>query len=320
MSFLVRLRPTGPWRIGPPGGSRDQVDLTYHSDALYSAVTSAMCYMGSMHEWLAATAANPAGSEVRFSSCFPFAGKTDLVVPPRTLWPPPSSAKIRWKGARFVPVSVVQSLLAGEAMNDEAWSVDGPSECLVPSGRNGPFRIGVRNAAGVDRVTGCVVPHSTACIEFSSGAGLWCMVDADARWNEPIKAAFRWLADSGFGGERSRGWGRSAAPEFSETTGLLAGGGESDSYWLLSLFTPDASDEINWDRGNYSVVTRGGWVDSPASAGEAKKMIRVLEEGSVLSASRVPAGSAPDVAPDGFAHPVYRAGFAYAIPLPAVAA
>jgi CRISPR Csm4 C-terminal domain len=49
-------------------------------------------------------------------------------------------------------------------------------------------------------------------------------------------------------------------------------------------------------------------------------MIRVLEEGSVLSASRVPAGSAPDVAPDGFAHPVYRAGFAYAIPLPAVAA
>ena len=31
-----------------------------------------------------------------------------------------------------------------------------------------------------------------------------------------MKAAFRLLADSGFGGERSRGWGRSEPPEFVE--------------------------------------------------------------------------------------------------------
>jgi CRISPR type III-A-associated RAMP protein Csm4 len=133
-----------------------------------------------------------------------------------------------------------------------------------------------------------------------------------------VKAAFRWLADSGFGGERSRGWGRAATPEFSELNGLLAGAGESSDYWLLSLFTPDVSDEINWDRGNYSVVTRGGWVDSPASTREAKKLVRVVEEGSVLSASKALVGSAPDVAPVGFPHPVYRAGFAYAIPLQGV--
>ena len=29
-------------------------------------------------------------------------------------------------------------------------------------------------------------------------------------------------------------------------------------------------------------------------------------------------GAAPDVAPEGFAHPVFRAGFALAIPLPEV--
>jgi len=29
-----------------------------------------------------------------------------------------------------------------------------------------------------------------------------------------------------------------------------------------------------------------------------------------------PRGSAPDVAPDGFPHPVYRAGCAVAIPIP----
>jgi len=33
-----------------------------------------------------------------------------------------------------------------------------------------------------------------------------------SRWRDPVKAAFRLLADSGFGGERSRGWGRSEAP------------------------------------------------------------------------------------------------------------
>ncbi len=36
-----------------------------------------------------------------------------------------------------------------------------------------------------------------------------------------MKAAFRLLADSGFGGERSRGWGRSETPEFVE--GMLPG-------------------------------------------------------------------------------------------------
>ena len=33
-----------------------------------------------------------------------------------------------------------------------------------------------------------------------------------------MKAAFRLLADTGFGGERSRGWGRSETPEFIEGT------------------------------------------------------------------------------------------------------
>jgi hypothetical protein len=35
----------------------------------------------------------------------------------------------------------------------------------------------------------------------------------------------------------------------------------------------------------------------------------------VLYAAAPPRGSAPDVAPDGFPHPVFRAGFALAIPL-----
>jgi hypothetical protein len=38
----------------------------------------------------------------------------------------------------------------------------------------------------------------------------------------------------------------------------------------------------------------------------------------VLVAASDPRGAAPDVAPDGFAHPVFRSGFALSIPLPEV--
>ena len=89
-------------------------------------------------------------------------------------------------------------------------------------------------------------------------------------------------------------------------------------HWLLSLFTPAPADAVDWRRGNYTVLARGGRVDSPAGSGELKKQIQMVAEGSVLYAEARPRGSAADVAPDGFAHPVFRAGFALAIPLPEV--
>jgi CRISPR/Cas system CSM-associated protein Csm4 (group 5 of RAMP superfamily) len=66
------------------------------------------------------------------------------------------------------------------------------------------------------------------------------------------------------------------------------------------------------------VLARGGRVDSPAGSGELKKQIQMVAEGSVVYAPSGPSGSAADVAPDGFPHPVFRAGFAVSIPLPEV--
>ena len=67
------------------------------------------------------------------------------------------------------------------------------------------------------------------------------------------------------------------------------------------------------------MLARGGRIESPSlGSGELKKQIQMVAEGSVLYSDGVPMGAAADVAPDGFAHPVFRAGFALAIPLPKV--
>jgi CRISPR type III-A-associated RAMP protein Csm4 len=382
--LVVKLRPVGPWRSGPDSGARNRVDPVYHSDSLYSAVTGALRTLGHMDAWLEATARNVQGSAVRFSSCFPFHEDIGYIIPPRSIWPPVSGApvtspKVRWKSARYTPLGLVDALLAGQVLDEEHWAIDGPSECLVPAGRPGPFRMAIRSAAAVDRLTGAVERHATACIEFAPGAGLWTVVSfANAeeyeRWNEPVRAAFRLLADSGFGGERGRGWGRTDAPEF--ITGELPdmilpprakaepkpepqpetepAPAESNSveqalspgrapeqaeapapqsqpevqqpvdapvpastqHWLLSLFSPAAEDAIDWARGHYNILARSGRIDSPVRPGELKKQLNMVAEGSVLIAATAPQGSSPDVAPDGFPHPVYRAGFALSIPLP----
>jgi len=345
--FLVKLRPSTPWRIAPDSGARDSVDCVYHSDSLFSAVSQSMERLGLLQEWLEATAgaARPA---VAFSSCYPFAGDTLLIIPPRSLWPPPPSSRARWKAARFVPLQVVESLLKpdGKIREDDGWVVDAESECLLPIGKNGkasaPFRIAMRKSVAIDRITGVAAdPVTTACLEFAPNAGLWfaaAFADdaARERWLAPVTAAIRLLCDSGFGGERSRGWGRSADPQitqgefprllFSNPTVPAPPNGDQEqaqepapvvetAYWLLSLFSPHHTDSVDWERGAYSLVTRNGRIESRQGHGTLKSSVRMVTEGSVVLAAAPPTGTAPDVAPEGFPHPAFRSGFAISIPI-----
>jgi CRISPR type III-A-associated RAMP protein Csm4 len=325
-SYAVRFRPAGPWRFGPDSGARDRVDLIYHSDTVFSAVCFAMSQLGLRDEWLQATARSEGTPAVRFSSFYPFQGDTLLIIPPRSIWPPAESTKVRYKGARFVPLSVVEALLADKAIDEDRWAVDGESECLVPHGRaGGPFRIALRSNAAVDRLeSGKTAWHETACLEFTRDSGLWTVVqfqddDAAAQWTAPVHSALLLLADTGFGGERSRGWGRSEAPEWEPWSLPVVetlGEGAEWAYWLLSLYTPASNDAVDWKRGSYSTVSRRGRIESSARWGEPKTATQMIAEGSVLLASNELRGAASDLAPEGFPHPVYRAGFAVTVPIP----
>jgi CRISPR/Cas system CSM-associated protein Csm4 (group 5 of RAMP superfamily) len=307
----IRLRPTGPWRAGHRTGDRERVDAVYHSDALYSAVTHAMNSLGWLEAWLDATARATEGSAVRFSSLFPFVGDTRLVAPPRTSWPPSGAGKLYVKAAKLVPLEVARR----GVVNESRWAVDGASECLLPAGMAAPFEVGMRSGAALDRITGQTEPHRTACLEFAPSAGWWGLMELIGdEWETRVKSALRLLADSGFGGERSRGWGRAADPEFSDGSPLFAGEGHPGAWWMLSLYSPHQDDAVDWSRGDYVSATRAGWTDSAAGSVK-KKHVRMIEEGSVLMAPAL-RGRAVDVAPDGFPHPAWRSGFALAVPVP----
>ena len=326
-SYAVRFRPAGPWRFGPDSGARDRVDLICHSDTVYSAVCSAMSQLGLLEDWLRATARSDGPPAVRFSSFFPFHGDRLLIVPPRSVWPPAESTKVRYKGARFVPLSVVEALLEEKGIDEDRWAVDGVSECLVPhDAAGGPFRIALRSNAALDRIGSAgLAPHETACMEFARDSGLWTVVqfaddDAAAQWTATVHSALLLLADSGFGGERSRGWGRSDAPEWEPWSLPISESvpeGAELAYWLLSLYAPSEQDAVDWKRGSYSTVSRRGRIESSARWGDLKDASLMIAEGSVLlAADGQLRGVARDVAPAGFPHPVYRAGFAVAIPIP----
>ena len=87
-------------------------------------------------------------------------------------------------------------------------------------------------------------------------------------------------------------------------------------FWLLSLFTPAPDDAVDWRAATTPCWPAAAAWTAPPAPGELKKQMQMVAEGSVLYAAAAPRGAAADVAPDGFAHPVFRAGFAVSIPLP----
>jgi CRISPR type III-A-associated RAMP protein Csm4 len=340
-ALLIRLRPLGPWRSGSSDGADHRADALYASDRLYSAVSLAMQQLGWLQEWLEATA-RAERSAAAFSSLFPFQADTLFAPPPATLWPPPPHlvrapnpaflAKIRWSAARLVPLAVIESLATGQSILADQWMPDAESGCLLRRDRpsSNPFRRTTRTSAAVDRLTrASALARKWRCVEFESASGLWTVarfsdLAAHSLWRERVTAAFRLLADTGFGGGRSHGYGQCAAPEFRDGPwpGILLpklgarngnGSGEAALFWTLSLYWPARRDEIDWSSGEYQLVTRAGRV---AGAGAPKKVVRMVAAGSVLAAASEPVGAAVDVRPDAFPHPVYRSGVAVAMKLP----
>ena len=170
--LLIRLRPTGPWRIGPDSGDRDRVDRMYHSDSLYSAVSSAMARLGMLEEWLDATA-RAAGTGGALQLLLSVSGETLFVVPPRTV----AAAGVvegALEGRAIRAAERGRSLLERQAALRRRlggrWRQRVPGSARARRGRSAlrcdPARRSIAAAQASRRIR-------RACLEFAPDAGLW---------------------------------------------------------------------------------------------------------------------------------------------------
>ena len=90
---------------------------------------------------------------------------------------------------------------------------------------------------------------------------------------------------------------------------------EVTGHWLLSLFSPASDDSVDWQQGNYRVVARTGRVESASGWGPCETGQSNDRRRRSTGVAHALKGVARDVAPAGFPHPVYRAGFALSIPI-----
>ena len=285
-----------------------------------------MSQLGLAEEWLQATATSAAAPAVRFSSFFPFVGDTLLVVPPRSLWPPPGihQDSLQGRALRSAFGDRIAAIARKRSTKTAGpWMARASAWCLPNQGR-GPFRVALRSSAGVDRLQNAAVEvHSTACLEFRARAA------SGPSFSLPMKLPRRngrrrfrarcccwpipaWAASGRAAGAArkrpsgSRGRRRKLPleqPTIARTGCCRSTRQPKTTQWIGSAATTPPC------RGS-------GRIESSARWGEPKQPTTMIAEGSVLLASNELRGAASNVAPEGFPHPVYRAGFAVTVPIP----
>ena len=197
-------------------------------------------------------------------------------------------------------------------LDEDQWTVDGASECVVPANLGGPFqdcRALQRRSRSVSMARPCRMPPRVWNFNPAADSGSWCLMPMKpprARWDGPLKAAIRLLADSGFGGERGRGWGRTGAPSFTEGQLPRPHPARFESFGTARFRSALAALAVFACRvRSHRLVARQlchgrAWRLGRRSGMRKRSVVRMIEEGSVLAAPTAPAGRAPDVAPDGF--------------------
>lgn len=181
----------------------------------------------------------------------------------------------------------------------------------------------------VDRVSAASDIFHAGRVTFAPGCGLWFGID----WRHPeavvgqdglqvrpaVERALAVLADAGIGGERSVGYGAFKI-ETASTPLKLADPAPGDLVLLLSRYHPQSTDlpaALQAEGTAYTLVPIGGWLHSSDEAGQRRKRLWLVAEGSTVHITEsAPAGNLVDVRPTyeesdvAFPHPVWRSGLA----------
>ncbi len=283
-----------PLHAGTTSVDAQEVDEVIHSDTLFSALTLAS--LGLYGELL---------PEVSLSSAFPFV--KDTLFFPRPLLPlenirvdPEAAEPYRKeiKSIRYVDERSFIEWLHGQVVDLER--MIGLSRELSSG-----VASWVRARITSDREDMSSHLYFVGQTVFSEG-GLFCLLNSHSWDRRRLESLFQYLGEQGIGGDRSSGYGR-FRPEFFnwEPPSIDS----PRSYVSLSLVNP--APEETRSLVSYSLLDRGGWIESLAPGpARRKKRVAMLSEGSVFNGKV--GGRMLDVTPDGWdSHRVFRYGKAF---------
>jgi CRISPR-associated protein Csm4 len=336
----VYLRLRGPFRVGERGVGMEGALATVPSDTLFSALTMAVRLSDGAADtarWLEPFRAG--APPFLLSSTFPVVtdgdgrrwrclprprlplnrrGATDegAAVAPKAL------KRLTWVGE-----DLFRRLIAGEAVFPDLqrgaiWDAEQVwwGAAAPPHPDDGPLWTRPEPVARValDRASVRSQLFRSARVFYRSigvlRAGLYVLVRFnDERWRERFERALFVLGELGIGSERSIGHGQFQI----EGWEALTFADQGPYVVVLSFYAPTPSEHAAgvFREARVELSPRRGWVTSPEGAGWLRAQVTMVAPGSVVRRVGETLGQLVDVTPRDFtAHPVYRYGYALAVP------
>lgn len=302
------------------------------ADTLFSAICQTWVTFydpESLTDFLSGYNENSTDLPFTLTSAFPFA--QDVYLFPKPLIFDRSkniseNAKKDIKRVQFVSDNIFRSIIAGNAPDftdnlfinsEKVWVTPEERTQLTASERDDDFTIWTTQTR--PRVTigsqnaGSQIWH-VQTVQFNKCCGLWFAVNYDSdETKQKVETLLRVLGDNGIGGERNAGYGQF---EFETADIQLPETEVGNQFITLAPISPKSPEQLeNLLIGDvaYAVNPLTGWVSTTGSA-SLRKQVNMFTEGSVLNAGEEQRiGSLVDLSPNGYAHPVYRYGYAWQV-------
>lgn len=277
-------------RVGAPGWGLEEGEKTLGADVIYSAL-----FHASMELYGEALP-----RDLRISSGFPFV--EDALFFPRPMLPlkvlEDATVRLKW-GKAVKELDFLERRWFIEWLRDGNVDLDRAISCREDLRK--AVRTITRPRVALDRLDNSSSLYFSSEQRFCPGSGLCCLISCPGGTWQKLKALFRFMGETGIGGEKSSGVG-SFEVEF--CTVDVPEPGDDGLCVNLAPVIP-AIDDIVYLLA-YELKERGGWVSSPQAPAARKKKVSVIAEGSVFA--RPVTGRIVNVAPDGWPHEVLRYG------------
>lgn len=334
--IVCKLEPKAPLHLGTKEVILEETSEYIHSDTLFSAICNTYLLLYGKNELEAMLAKfgerNP---PFLISSAFPFIKEILLFPIPKNVdFSRYSDEPKRFKRVEFISEEIFKAIIANKEIDkyiaesnllqnkrilattrevklfQNFFKVKNVEEFQFWAKREVPRVV-------IDRKTSKSGIYHFGEVVFFRNCGLYFLIRTldgfKEKYEKRIRACLYLLMDEGIGGDRTYGKGLFKRIRFNSFSIDI----EYKNYFVtLSLYHPRREEVSHVKEGYYELVSRGGWIYSPAGKSIRRKTIRLLVEGSVVKSHDEPYGSLTSVKPDEFtAHEIYRYGYAFPIPI-----